>query len=368
MPPEESYITIYRRFRPETFDEILGQSHVVRVLQNQIATDSTSHAYLFCGTRGTGKTTMARLLAKGVNCIGEGERPCGKCKNCEDIKNGSFVDVVEIDAASNNSVDNVRELRESVIYPPTAGRKKVFIIDEVHMFSKSAFNALLKTLEEPPDHVIFILATTEPGKLPATIMSRCLRFDFKRLSVADLVGGFRRIAGKVGVQASDEALMFIAAKADGSARDGLSILEQCISAGGGDISLKLIQELLGSPEDSLLAELTSHVCSGRAAEALLLLGEMLASGKEEQMIIEDWIEYYHSLLIIKFVKDPARLLGRSAENIESMRPQAEGMDAALINSGIYRLSKLLNDSRWSPHTRILLEMAIIEMSGEESSN
>ena len=363
MPPEDHYITIYRRFRPETFDNILGQSHVVKVLRNQIDTGNTGHAYLFSGTRGTGKTTIARLLAKGVNCLAESDRPCGECKNCEDIKNGTFVDVVEIDAASNNSVDNVRELRESVIYPPSVGRKKVFIVDEVHMFSKSAFNALLKTLEEPPSHVMFILATTEPGKLPATILSRCLRFDFKRILSAELIQGMKRITGELGVNASDDALAFIAAKADGSARDGLSILEQCLIAGPeGEISLDLVLDILGSPDDELLGELTDHVAGNRTAEALLLLDETLRSGKEERMIIEDWVRYFHSLLIVKFVKSPERILGRSKENIEKLRSQAGGMEVTYINDSIYRLSKLHNDSRWSPHPRILLEMTVIEMA------
>ena len=363
MSPEDHYITIYRRFRPETFDRVLGQPHVVKAIQNQIDTGNVGHAYLFCGTRGTGKTTMARLLAKGVNCLAESGRPCGVCKNCEDIKNGNFVDVVEIDAASNNSVDNVRELRESVIYPPSVGRKKVFIVDEVHMFSKSAFNALLKTLEEPPDHVMFILATTEPGKLPATILSRCLRFDFKRIFAAELAEGMKRITGELGIKADEEALAFIAAKADGSARDGLSILEQCLTAGPDNkVSLELVLDILGSPDDELLGELTSHTAAGRTTEALLLIDEMLRAGKEERMIIEDWTGYFHSLLIIKFVNEPERILGRSKENIEKMRSQAEDMEASRINDSIYRLSKLLNDSRWSPHTRILLEMTVIEMA------
>jgi DNA polymerase-3 subunit gamma/tau len=367
MSPEENYLTIYRRFRPETFDEILGQTHVVKVLENQISTDSVGHAYLFCGTRGTGKTTMARLLAKGVNCLGENSRPCGICQNCMDIKNGTFVDVAEIDAASNNSVDNVRELRESVIYPPSIGRKKVYIIDEVHMFSKSAFNALLKTLEEPPDHVIFILATTEAGKLPATILSRCLRFDFKRLSAVDLMAGMKKICATIKVPITEDALALLAGKADGSARDGLSILEQCLSAGGGEITRDLVLDILGSPDDDLLAALTDEVAGGRTAEALVLLDEMLRAGKEERRIIEDWIGYFHSVLMIQFLKDPARILSRSEENIARIKVQSEGLAVAMINDSIYRLSKLLNDSRWSSHVRILLEMTIIEMAEQKPS-
>ena len=224
------YRALYRQYRPEVFEEVLGQDHIVRILKNQIATDSTSHAYLFCGTRGTGKTTTARLLAKGLNCLSDGERPCGECANCRAIKEGSFLDCIEIDAASNNGVDDVRELRESVKYPPSSGRRKVYIIDEVHMLSQEAFNALLKTLEEPPEYVTFILATTEVHKLPATVLSRCMRLDFKRVPESVLISGMSDICSKVGVNVSEDALRIIAANADGSVRDGLSILDQCISS------------------------------------------------------------------------------------------------------------------------------------------
>jgi DNA polymerase-3 subunit gamma/tau len=368
---EEKYIAIYRRFRPETFDKVLGQEHVVRVLQNQIKEGNVGHAYLFCGTRGTGKTTMARLLAKGVSCLAGGEgikptdgaiRPCGDCEACRGIQAGTFVDVIEIDAASNNGVDSVRELRDSVVYHPTVGRKKVFIIDEVHMFSKGAFNALLKTLEEPPDHVIFILATTEPNKLPATIMSRCLRFDFKRVGVAEIARGMKGICGEMGLEADDDAIALLSGSADGSVRDGLSLLEQCVATGDAQIRRSLVLEILGSPEDSQLAELTAKIAGGQTAEALVLLNEMLAAGKEERRIMEDWIEWFHSALLIKFIKQPERIIARSLENIEAIRKQSVDLEVSFINGSIYRLSKLLNDSRWSAHTRILLEMAVIEMS------
>lgn len=223
------YQALYRAYRPEVFDEVLGQEHIVRIIKNQLATDSTSHAYLFCGTRGTGKTTTARLLAKGLNCLSDGEKPCGECANCMSIKEGSFIDVIEIDAASNNGVDNIRELRESVSYPPAVGRNKIYIIDEVHMLSTGAFNALLKTLEEPPEYVTFILATTEVQKLPATILSRCMRLDFKRVPEKTIIVGMARICSEIGIEVTEDALRIIAANADGSVRDGLSILDQCIS-------------------------------------------------------------------------------------------------------------------------------------------
>jgi DNA polymerase-3 subunit gamma/tau len=371
MSATDKYIAIYRRFRPETFDKVLGQEHIIRVLKNQINTGNLGHAYLFTGTRGTGKTTMARLLAKGVNCLagGDGEvsetadiRPCGICSNCQEIKNGTFIDVVEIDAASNNSVDDVRDLRDSVIYPPAMGRKKVYIIDEVHMFSKGAFNALLKTLEEPPDHVLFILCTTESNKLPQTILSRCIKFDFKRVSQDEIAGGMKDICKEMGVGIADDAASLLARNADGSVRDGLSLLEQCVTSGGGEITRDLVLDILGSPSDEDIAQLSADTAAGRTGDALVKLAEMIATGREDRRIIEDWIDYFHSALLIKFVKNPGRIINRSSENIQTIKEQAEDYDVKFINNSIYRLSKLLNDSRWSPHTRILLEMAVIDIS------
>ncbi len=226
----KQYLALYRENRPETFSQVLGQEHIVKILRHQIATDTVAHAYLFCGTRGTGKTTMARILAKAVNCTGEsGEKPCGVCDTCRDIAAGRYVDVVEIDAASNNGVEDVRDLRESVNYPPVVGRKKVYIIDEVHMMTTNAFNAFLKTLEEPPADVIFILATTDPEKLPPTVLSRCMRLDFKRVSGREIRENMRRICAAHGVEITEDALALLAMNADGSVRDSLSLLEQCMS-------------------------------------------------------------------------------------------------------------------------------------------
>jgi DNA polymerase-3 subunit gamma/tau len=363
---------LYRRFRPESFDAVLGQEHVVQILKNQLRDGSVGHAYLFTGTRGTGKTTMARLLAKGVNCLAGGEesippagvaRPCGVCANCNEIKNGTFLDVVELDAASNNGVEDVRDLRESVIYPPSSGRRKVFIIDEVHMFSKGAFNALLKTLEEPPDHVLFILCTTEANRLPATILSRCVKFDFKRVPLETIAKGMRDICTELGLDAEDDAVGLLARSADGSVRDGLSLLEQCVTAGGGKLTRDMVLDVLGSPGDEDVAQLADHAWNGRTADALVAVNDMLAAGREDRRIMEDWIEWFHSALLIKHVNNPERILNRSAEGIERIRQQVLPCDVRWINESIYRLSKLLNDSRWSPHTRILLEMAVIDICG-----
>ncbi|MDR0854095.1 MAG: DNA polymerase III subunit gamma/tau [Clostridiales Family XIII bacterium] len=361
----ENYVAIYRRFRPETFDKVLGQKHVVNVLKHQIMTDSTSHAYLFSGTRGTGKTTMARLLAKGLNCLSDGDKPCGVCANCIAIKDGTFIDVIEIDAASNNGVDNVRDIRDIVVYPPTVGKKRVFIIDEVHMFSGSAANALLKTLEEPPENTVFILATTDPGKLPATIRSRCLHFEFKRVPSAEITAGMKEIVSEMQVSATDDALSLIAAAADGSVRDGLSILEQCIALSEGALTREVVLDAIGSAGDEEIMALTLDVHEGKTAEALLRLNKTIASGKEVRRIMEDWIDFYRSALLVKYLEKPENILSRSLENIVAIKEKAAGLSEEEVTNAILKLSKLYNEGRWSAHPGILLEMAIIELSQKE---
>lgn len=358
------YQALYRTFRPETFDRILGQEHIVKILRHQVASGTVGHAYLFCGTRGTGKTSTARILAKGVNCTAPSEeRPCGVCDACRGIRDGTYLDVIEIDAASNNGVDNIRELRESVKYPPVSGRRKVYIIDEVHMLSTGAFNALLKTLEEPPDHVMFILATTEPQKLPATILSRCLRLDFHRVPESRLREGLREICGALSVKASDSALGLIAANADGSVRDALSLLDQCVSAGQTEIVRQDVLDLLGTSGEETFIEITEHVAAGRTAEALLLLDRILADGKDVRQFLKDWIGHYRGLLMTKFVPDPSAILNASLENVARIRAQSDGMDIGAISAGIRRLSGTLADVRWSMHPRILLEVCIVQMAG-----
>ena len=359
------YTALYRAQRPEIFEEILGQEHIVKILKYQIATDAVSHAYLFCGTRGTGKTTTARILAKAVNCLadpdGEG-RPCGHCENCEAIRRGSFMDVVEIDAASNNGVDSIRELRESVKYPPAVGRKKVYIIDEVHMLSTGAFNALLKTLEEPPENVMFILATTEPQKLPATILSRCMRLDFKRVPQNILAQGMRRICEDRGIEITDGAVKLLANTADGSVRDGLSVLDQVISAGDKFIDRDKVLEYIGTAGEDFFIELTDLVAVHNVAEAIVLLDEALADGKDVKQLMKDWTAHYRSLLITKFIKNPEDMLNMSAENIERIREQSHQISLEEINNAIIRLSKTINDARWSTQPRILLELAIVAIA------
>ena len=362
------YQALYRSFRPETFDAILGQEHIVRILKNQIDTGTTSHAYLFCGTRGTGKTSTARILAKGMNCLApEGGRPCGVCENCMSIKNGTFMDVVEIDAASNNGVENIRELRESVKYPPVAGRCKVYIIDEVHMLSTGAFNALLKTLEEPPENVMFILATTEVHKLPATILSRCLRLDFKRVPERQLKEGMRRICSELGITVEESALGLICANADGSVRDGLSLLDQCISGGGKTVSRDEVLDLIGASGEEVLMELTDYVTGGQVARALIRLNQVLADGKDVRQLMKDWIEHYRSLLMTKYIKNPEEVLNLSTENVERIRNQSERLSLPVINNSILELSKTLADAKWSTQPRVLLELAIVRLGSGDGA-
>ena len=356
------YTALYRAERPEVFQEIIGQEHIVKILKHQIETNTVSHAYLFCGTRGTGKTSTARILAKAVNCLSDGEKPCGHCANCESIKNGDFMDVIEIDAASNNGVDNIRELKESVKYPPSMGRKKVYIIDEVHMLSSGAFNALLKTLEEPPEDVMFILATTEPQKLPATVLSRCMRLDFRRVSEKLIMGCMQKICDKKEMDITDNALKLLAANADGSVRDGLSILDQCLSTGEEEITRDTILEFLGTAGESFFLKLTELVSVRNIAEALLILDYALNSGKDVKQLMKDWMAHYRNLLITKFIKNPEDMLNMSTENIEKLREQSMQISIDEINNAVLTLAKSINDARWSTQPRILLELAIVSIS------
>lgn len=357
------YQALYRSRRPEVFSEVLGQKHIIKILKHQIETDTVSHAYLFCGTRGTGKTTVARLLAKAVNCTSKGERPCGRCPNCEAIARGSFMDVIEIDAASNNGVENIRELRESVKYPPQAGSKKVYIVDEVHMLSSGAFNALLKTLEEPPENVIFILCTTEPQKLPQTILSRCMRLDFKRVPQDILAADMRAIADQRGVSISEGAIRLLAANADGSVRDGLSILDQVLASGDKEIDRDKVLEYLGTVGTEFFTELTELVSQRNTGEALALLDKALSDGKDAKQLMKDWNAHYRNLMITKFMRDPEDLLNMSEDNIKKVREQSAHISFEEIEEAIRRISKTINDARWSTQPRILLELDIVALSG-----
>ena len=361
------YQALYRSFRPETFDTLLGQEHIEKILKNQLASGTTGHAYLFCGTRGTGKTTTARLLAKALNCsASDGEKPCGECASCKAIADGSFVDVMEIDAASNRGVDDIRELRETVYFPPLQGKCKVYIIDEAHMLTREAFNAFLKTLEEPPSSVVFILATTEPEKLPATILSRCLRLDFRRVSEETMAKRFGEIVREIGAQIDPDALALICANADGSVRDGLSLLDRCVSASQ-RVTRDDVLTLLGMAGIETYLQITDDVLAGRTGQALSVLAGSLAEGKEVNQFARDWVEHFRNLMIIKFTEQPQNVLNLSLENIERLKKQAESADMQRIKHCIQLLCGALADAKWSPRPRVLIELALVEMCAPQKS-
>lgn len=351
---------LYREFRPTSFDELIGQEHIVRILKSQIASGNTSHAYIFSGTRGTGKTTTARILAKALNCTGEGEKPCGVCSICRAIADGSFIDVIEIDAASNNGVDNIRDLTDSVMYAPTVGKYKVYIIDEVHMLSAGAFNALLKTLEEPPEYVVFILATTEPQKVPATILSRCMRLDFRRVSEKALVENMKRICSAKGIEAEDAALALIAVNADGSVRDSLSILEQCIVPGE-----KLRRDdaaaVLGTAGEESLLQITDLVINGDTSGALLLLNDIINAGADVRAFMKEWLEHFRNLLLARYVDRPGDMLNMSDENAARLIDQAGRITQGFLDRAVNELTGTISQTKWSPRPRVMLEMSIVKL-------
>ena len=368
-------LALYRAERPEVFEDIIGQKHIVRILQNQIRTGTVSQAYLFSGTHGTGKTSTARILAKAVNCM-EGEPgtpeadlgedrtiPCGHCANCEAIREGRFVDVIELDAASNNGVDDLRTIIDMVKYPPTVGRYKVYIIDEVHMLSQAAENAFLKTLEEPPAHAIFILATTDPQKVRSTIRSRCMQLNFRRVSEEELVSGMERICAKRGITATRDALVTIASRADGSVRDSLSILEQCIAAGDTQLDRGLVLEYTGAAGEDFFLALTGAVATADTGKALIYIDEIIRRGKDAKQILKDWLTHYRNLMVVKYVSRPGRILGSSAENLARLKAQADKLDLVSIEKAIRLISEYINVGRYSDSPRILLETAAVRLAG-----
>ena len=284
-----SYVALYRKARPSVFDDVKGQDHIVTTLKNQVMAGRIQHAYLFCGTRGTGKTSIAKIMAKVVNCENPiNGNPCNECASCRQIAAGNSMNVIEIDAASNNGVDNIREIVEEVRYRPTQGKYKVYIIDEVHMLSQGAFNALLKTLEEPPSYVVFILATTEVGKIPVTILSRCQRYDFHRIDAATLVSRMRELVQKEGVEAEERALQFVARSADGSMRDALSRLDQCVAFDMGEkITYEKALKALGAVDTDVFASLTASIIQGDAGAAVLTFAQMMERGREAGQFVSD---------------------------------------------------------------------------------
>ena len=361
------YLALYRKYRPQTFDEVVGQDHIVKTLVNQIKYDKISHAYLFTGSRGTGKTSIAKIFARAINCTNlKNGSPCGECEVCKSLE-GTNIDVLEIDAASNNGVDEIRDLREKVKYPPVVGRYKVYIIDEVHMLSISAFNALLKTLEEPPAQTVFILATTEVHKLPATILSRCLRFDFKLVSLEDLTNHLKNILTKEGVKFEDSAVNVIARAGEGSVRDTLSIADRCVSFAGDNLTYQKVIDVLGISERETLISMTNAILSRDVGSALTQLDSVLSSGKSPLVFSNDLISYFRDLLLIYSLKDKAREIVVVKDDIyQKMQEQAKAENYVEILKSIEVLSGVEQELRYSAQPRIVLETAVIKIINESS--
>lgn len=358
-----SYIALYRKFRPNRFDEVIGQDHIVTTLKNQIKANRIGHAYLFCGTRGTGKTTIARILAKAVNCEQPIDgNPCNTCAICEGISAQTSMNVIEIDAASNNGIDHIREIIEEVRYSPTSGKYKVYIIDEVHMLSQGAFNALLKTLEEPPSYVIFILATTEVHKIPITILSRCQRYDYRRISIDNITKCLRELMKLEQIETEEKALRFLAKTADGSMRDAISLLEQCIAFYlGQNLTYDKVLEVLGSVEVEAFANLLRFIRKGSVEACITLLEEVVTAGKDLIQFTIDFTWYLRNLLLIQAAEDRAEFLEVSKEQLELLQHEAAVCESELLIRYIRIFSDLSNQIRYSVQKRVLVEVAFIKL-------
>lgn len=359
-----SYMALYRKFRPDNFNDVKGQDHIVTTLKNQIRSGRIGHAYLFTGTRGTGKTTVAKLFAKTVNCENPHEgNPCNKCSICEGIISGRSMNVIEIDAASNNGVENVREIVEEVRYSPTEGKYKVYIIDEVHMLSAGAFNALLKTIEEPPSYVIFILATTEVHKIPVTILSRCQRYDFKRISIDTIASRLRDLMDEENIEIEDKALQYIARIADGSLRDALSLLDQCISFYLGEkITYDNVLDVLGTVDTKVFSQLLKCINNQDVSGCIRILDEVESSGKELSQFVIDFIWYVRNLLLVKTTEDVNEIIiDMATENLMLLKEEAQSMEEDILMRYIRVFSELSNQIRYASRKRVLMEIALIKL-------
>ncbi len=358
-----AYTALYRKFRPDGFSEVKGQEHIVTTLKNQIQHQRIGHAYLFCGTRGTGKTSVAKIFAKAVNCETPVDgSPCGVCNTCKNIASGASMNVIEIDAASNNGVDNIREIREEVAYRPTEGKYKVYIIDEVHMLSIGAFNALLKTLEEPPEYVIFILATTEVHKIPITILSRCQHYDFKRITIDTITARLTSLMETEGIQAEEKALRYVAKMADGSMRDALSLLDQCIAFYLGEtLTYDHVLEVLGAVDTEVFSKLLRAVIKQETVEVLMLLEALIMQGRELTQLVNDFTWYQRNLLLVKSSDNMEDVLDVSTENFMQLKEEAEMVESFTLLRYIRIFSELSNQLRYSTQKRIMLEVAFIKL-------
>lgn len=359
-----SYTALYRKWRPSTFDEVKGQEHIVTTLKNQVINDRIGHAYLFCGTRGTGKTSVAKILAKAVNCAHPVDgNPCGECEVCRAVAAGASMNVIEIDAASNNGVDNIREIKEEVAYPPTQGRFKVYIIDEVHMLSIGAFNALLKTLEEPPAYVIFILATTEAHKIPITILSRCQRYDFKRISIDTISARLSELMVAEDISADERALRYVAKAADGSMRDALSLLDQCLAFYmGQELKYENVLEVLGAVDTEVFSDFFRGIVAGEAIGLIHKLEKIIIDGRDLSQFVSDFTWYLRNLMLLQSQTDASDVLEMSEENMKLLKEDAKLTDLNGVMRYIRIFSELSGQLKNSSQKRVMVEVALIKMT------
>ena len=361
------YMALYRKWRPDTFEEVKGQDHIVTTLKNQIINDRIGHAFLFCGTRGTGKTSVAKLFAKAVNCEHPVDgSPCNECETCKAIANGSSMNVIEIDAASNNGVDNIRQIRDEVQYPPTEGKYKVYIIDEVHMLSTGAFNALLKTLEEPPSYVIFILATTESHKIPITISSRCQKYDFRRISVETISDRLSNLLLRENVAADKRALNYIAKAADGSMRDALSILDQCIAFNlGKELTYDMVLETIGAVDIDIFERLLTKVIELDVSGAIDVIDEVIWQGSELSRFVSEFTWFLRNILLMKVSEEADKMLDMSAENQNKVKVLADKLELETIMRYINVFSETASNIKYATQKRVVLELAVIKLCKPE---
>lgn len=360
-----SYVALYREFRPQKFEDVIGQEHVTETLRRQVQNNRVAHAYLFSGGRGSGKTSTAKILSRAVNCLNpiNGE-PCNECEICKGALEGGLTDITEIDAASNNGVDNIRDIREEVEFLPTTAKYRVYIIDEVHMLSTGAFNALLKTLEEPPHHVIFILATTEPQKLPVTILSRCQRFDFKRISVDNISKTLKKCIDKIGIDVEDRAIGLIARMSDGAMRDAYSILDRCIADGETSINESKVRELVGVPEFEYLRTFCELIISSDAEKLIDFMEKIISEGKNLEVFIAETIKFIRDILILKTAN---RIEGIVESEIELMRELTNKVESSRLIYIITNLARVQNEMKWSSDTEVAFETGVLRVSLESNS-
>lgn len=358
-----SYIALYRKWRPSTFDEIKGQDAIVTTLRNQIEANRIGHAYLFCGTRGTGKTSAAKVFAKAVNCTSPvGGNPCGQCESCRAIAAGTSLNVIEMDAASNNGVEDARQIKESVAYSPTNAKYKIYIIDEAHQITREAFNALLKTMEEPPSYVVFILATTEPHKIPVTILSRCQRYDFKRIGTETIEARLREVAENEGIGVEDKAIGYIASRAEGGMRDALSLLDQCSSFFlGKKITYEMALEVLGAVDTSIFSEFLRSLCARSVTDCIRLIDRILAQGRDLSVFTNDFIWHLRCVLLAKTAEDISEIVDITADNLALLKKESESIGEETLLRFIRIFSELSNSLRFASQKRVLVEIAVIRI-------